>query len=500
MNASTQTPLRSRITSFILLALIIVLAALLRFYRIGALSFWLDEAYTYFVARDSLIQVIRADPNMSLFYAFAHLWLQWFPGASDGMLRMLPAFFSTGSVVAVFFLGREIASEKQKGTAIGLVSALLIAINSFHIQYAQEFRSYSLTFLLTTLSTFFLIKALKQDHPNQAWYIGYAVISAGAIYSHFYSVFLLAAQAVTLPFLFLNKPKSRQNIFPLILSFAGILVLVAPVAILAYQKGSVGIAWIPRPSMEILLDFLVKITGRSDDGRWLILLYFFLGGVGFLSGFLFNRDQDVLNRWMHLLVLSCFLVPLLLAWLISILLTPVFVDRYLLFIMPYASIMAGSGIVAFLYASCGNNGLRVTSKAVGILSVFIFVCLSAQGIRAYYADFQKDDWRTAAQFLRANCSDGLRLYYPPFVERAVLYYNSELTTQAEKWSESTNHPSGELDELITTFPAQYEKTCLVAAHVDDFLQEEQIISSIQHAYANRWDHDLGDIQIVVFTK
>lgn len=151
-----------------LLFIILAFSAFLRFYQINKLSFWLDESYAYHYALnfDNFLLALKNDPNMSLFYVIAHLWSKFFPFASDGLLRSLSALFSLLSILVVFFLGKELARNANEGLAIGLITALLIGINSFHIEYAQEFRTYSLTFFLTSLSTLSLMKVIKTEGRN----------------------------------------------------------------------------------------------------------------------------------------------------------------------------------------------------------------------------------------------------------------------------------------------------------------------------------------------
>jgi uncharacterized membrane protein len=116
-----------------------------------------DEIFTYNSAKSLVIY----DPNMAFFDLIAHFWENIFPNASDGMLRVLPAIFSILSIPVVFLLGKEIENNKDISTKIGLLSALLVSLNAFHINYAQFYRSYSLVFLLTSLSTLLLIMAIK---------------------------------------------------------------------------------------------------------------------------------------------------------------------------------------------------------------------------------------------------------------------------------------------------------------------------------------------------
>src|SRR2546425_3307417 len=119
-----------------------LLAAGLGFLRLGAKSGWLDEAESVAHARlgvRSLLHVLDGgDPNMGLYYVLLHFWIRIF-GESESAVRGLSVLFGVLAVPAIYLVGARLF-----GRAAGLVAALLLAVNAFFIQYAQEARSYSL--------------------------------------------------------------------------------------------------------------------------------------------------------------------------------------------------------------------------------------------------------------------------------------------------------------------------------------------------------------------
>src|SRR5579862_1541643 len=136
------------------LVLFCILAAFLSLHQIGRLSFWNDELFTVWHVNLGM-RAMRA--NMSLYYLLVHVWMTLFSEASEGTLRTLSAIFFVFCIPAVFLLGRTVSNGKRAATATGLLAALLMAINAYAIQYAQELRSYSMVTLFAILSTFFLI-------------------------------------------------------------------------------------------------------------------------------------------------------------------------------------------------------------------------------------------------------------------------------------------------------------------------------------------------------
>ena len=308
---------RSILMTASLLTLIVGLGIFLRFYQIGKLSFWLDEAGTALFTKGSisnLIESVKNDANMSLYYLLVFWWNKIFPNASDGTQRALSAIFSVASIPIVFLLGKHLATDQKRGSAIGLVAAFLIAVNAYHIEYAQEFRSYSLTFLLTASSTLLLIKVLKDEKAKPVWLILYTVISAASVYSHLHAVFIIVAQAVTFPLLLGDKkkyPKLKQILYCLI----GIVLLILPIAVIAINKGSNQISWIGVPTFANVIDLYMKISGYH--GNWLLILYIVFIFFGLFNGVGFLFRQDIMTKWKFSLLASCLFLPVILAFVIS---------------------------------------------------------------------------------------------------------------------------------------------------------------------------------------
>jgi mannosyltransferase len=450
---------RLKVITISLLILIIGLASFLRFYQIGKLSFWQDEISTFNFSKGDLTHVIKSikqDINMSLYYVLAHFWMQLFPTASDGTLRTLSALFSIASIPIVFLLGRTINSDQKKGVAIGLIAAFLVAVNAYQIQYAQEFRSYSLTILLTLLSTYFFIKTIENPGAKFRWSIPYTLVTAASVYCHLFAAIIIAAQAVTLPILFF--PKKRQILSGRKLLFCGIGIayLLLPVLTIAYIKGSHQIGWITQPTFETVKEFFIEVTG--NQGESLAIVYLLLGVIGFVFGVKFENQKNFFTRWKFWLMASCFIFPIFSALIISKVIVPIFVKRYLIYILPYLAILAAAGIMSIVFL---GKKARYLSASVGIIVLILFTFLSSKGVQNYYNNFQKEDWRGEAQILASKCSDSLRLYYVTSTDVNFLYYQPSLYSQdAKQWNNILKN-NLDINDYASGLSKRYEQVCLV---------------------------------------
>jgi uncharacterized membrane protein len=458
-----------------LLIFITGIAALLRFYEIGKLSFWKDEIDTMGYATlglGSLLHVVfTSDPNMSLYYLLVHYWIQLLPpNPSEGPLRALSALFSVASIPVVFSLGKALGANRKQAVGIGLVAAILTTINAYSIQYSQELRSYSLVFLLAALSTLLLIKAIERPDSTLLW-IGYVLVSAAAYYSQFFMGFMLIAQAVSLLVLFLGN----RHTFPLKRaagSYVAIGVIIAPVTYAAFKVGTAAtLGWVLKPTFDSVRNFATELAG--NQGPLLLDLYLFLGSIGLLVGVGEWLGKDLVIKWKYTLMASCLFLTVAVVLVFSLVKTPIFVDRYLLFILPYLAILAATGIVTLASLGYKSRENLIITIPLGITALVLMIGLSATGIKSYFDTYQKEDWRDVAQLLAEKCPMGLHLYDRPYLEQMAVYYNANLESQVTNWSKFLSKDSSS-KTLAKLLPNGYKQACLVVAEVGTPKYEAQL--------------------------
>jgi len=469
-----------------LLTFIIIIGAALRFYQIGKLSFWGDEIDSYNFAKLGLCTMFNADATMSLFYAILHFWLILFPNASDGTLRALPAIFSIAGIPVVYFIGVQMVSNPKQAKAIGLTAALLVSVNAYSIQYAQELRSYSLVFLLTALSSLLLIKAVERQGFS-FWWLGYVVIGSASVYSHFLAIFLLTAQAISLLML-----KSRKVLWAEI----AIAVLIIPDAIAVAAKGVGQIAWIPRTKMQDIFSLMIKLAG--NNGHALLYLCLIAAGIGILIGAGVWLKRDPAVRWKFMLVASCFFIPVVLILAVSQFI-PDLVSRYLLYTMPYLVILTAVGIV--ILATLGNNRVfRFVTISIGVIFLVTVVWYSLSGDKRYFIKSEKMDYRGITALMTQECGTSLRLFNTQPIEKYVVYYNTNLASQTMLWRWDSkqsmwvlndqfdeNHNFGELAVFL---PSGYNSACLLTGTPTSLTDQVQL-TIIREAILTRFPEEVS---------
>ncbi len=92
------------------LSAIVLIGASLRLYQLGTQSIWFDEAFSVWVAKAGVLQIIQTtakDTHPPLYYFILHYWMAIF-GDSELAVRGLSAFFGILAIPMVYVIGRQL--------------------------------------------------------------------------------------------------------------------------------------------------------------------------------------------------------------------------------------------------------------------------------------------------------------------------------------------------------------------------------------------------------
>ena len=173
------------------LAVILLTAMALRLYGLDQ-GLWYDEILTYVhYARLPFGEIITTydDQNQHFLYSvLAHTSFLIF-GESGWSLRLPAVIFGTGSIWALYLLGREVANTRE-----ALLSAALLAFSYYHLWFSQNARGYIGLLFWTILSSWLLLRAIQEDRPR-LWLL-YAVAIALGAYTHVTMIFIVTGQFI----------------------------------------------------------------------------------------------------------------------------------------------------------------------------------------------------------------------------------------------------------------------------------------------------------------
>jgi mannosyltransferase len=196
-----------RLFPLLSITLILLLAAILRFHLLDHQSLWNDEGNSLRLAERSipdLIDASRRDIHPPGYYILLKGWLL-LTGDSESALRALSAFAGVITVACVYALGRALTSP-----GAGALAALLVAINSFSIYYAQEARMYALLALLATGSMLVFVRWLARPTWRLAFML--ALINAAGLYTQYtYPAVMLVQGVMFVLWQIFPYPKSLRH-------------------------------------------------------------------------------------------------------------------------------------------------------------------------------------------------------------------------------------------------------------------------------------------------
>lgn len=395
----------------LLVAGLTALAAVPSLLFLGRESLWLDEAYSVFVAwlpaGDFWDLITSSQANSGLYYVLLRGWVAL--GVGEAWVRLLSVVFAVASVPLCFAVGRRLF-----GPAVGLVAAALLAVNSFVIQFAQEARGYSLVLFLVLMSTYLFVRAVYEGGRGK--WAAYVLVSASAAYAHFFAGFVVLAHVASLPFL--DRRPSGRSLFGV---YAGLGILVAPLAVFILTTTGSQIGWIPPLSAGRVAAALAQLAGAR-----IVLAAALLVGLFAICGVLaardFAHDWRRVGRssraWGWALTFGWFFVPVVGALVISVV-RPILVDKYLIVAIP--------GLV--LAAAAGLDTWR---RSLARVALVLLLLISASQLALLLARWHKDDWRSATRHVleRSQVGDGIA-FYRPLGRRPFGYYLDRTAAEGE---------------------------------------------------------------------
>jgi mannosyltransferase len=425
---------------------ITVIAAVVRFHYLDRESLWFDESASVSFARlawGNLWKVVsRLEANMALYYGLLHIWIRF--SDSEFAVRALSVVAGVLTVPLVYAIGKRMFNSK-----VGLVSAVLLTTNAFHIKYSQEARGYTLVVLLVTLSGLFFIRGV-QDHSRNDW-IGYVLASTLAVYAHFFGIFVLAAQWTSL---ILLRPRDVPW-SKLLISISLIIILLLPLAIFVLTRDNGQLAWVAKPSIYDIYGLLDSLIG---GGRPLLLAYFICCFVTLLLAIrAWVHSRRCFDAWRYGFLLSWLFVPVLTAFAIS-LRKPIFVDRFFIICLPALVLLAAIGVC------------RIRQRWIFAASLVVLLLLSARKIPLHASKLEKEDWRGATAYVVSHASptDGI-LFYVSYGRLGFDYYAGRLSPLGHEgeivFPERVDFdPAAKLDpsdSLLASLPHRYERVWLL---------------------------------------
>ena len=372
---------------------------------IGGASYSRDEAATLSAVRRPFHGLLRMLSNVDAVHG-AYYVLLW-PvvrvfGAGEVATRLPSAVAMAVAAAAVFGVGRRLVSVRA-GLAAGLVFAVLPEVSL----YGQTARPYAVATALAAVASYLLVRAMGAAAGGDAggmrgWLTGYGVCLAVLGYIHLFGLLLAVAQVVAVARFWAGHRGGAGR--SLAAGWLGVVVAAVAVASAVQVEGlrQAGVlTWVkPRPLADLAgLASLVGPRPMAAAAGLAVLAAVTVGAVAGRARLAADWPGDLIALCVPWLV-----GPAVLLIVVSSLVTPVYVFRYVLFCAPAAALLAGAGLAAL--------GWRAGAAALAVIAALGLPML----LHVRAAGGHGDDIRGADQIVAANTRPGDAMLYLTFGE------------------------------------------------------------------------------------
>lgn len=194
----TRWPL-DRLALLVLTGLAVATGVLLRVSLLGSGSLWMDELWTLDAVSRSFKEMIGArlvsDQSPPLWTMLSWVWLNLVGTYDAASMRILPAAFSCLGIAAPIVGAMRMRALRPTL----LVMASLLALSLLAVQYAVEFRTYSMMIGLGAVATVIWAGLLTAALPRSGpWLFAFALSGALAGFGHYYGNILYVSELAVL--------------------------------------------------------------------------------------------------------------------------------------------------------------------------------------------------------------------------------------------------------------------------------------------------------------
>lgn len=309
-------------------------------YQYATPRLWRDEMATWSAATRSVPNLLKLlhhrDAVAGAYYLFMHYWIAMF-GDSIGLLRTPSIFAMAAAAILVALTGRRLY-----GPTGGLAAGLLFAVIPSVSRFAQEARSYAFAVAAVALATYLLVRGLER--PTWTRWAAYTAAVVLVSYAHLIAVLILTGHVITVAWL--AATSRNRRLWRWLIAIAAGIVALAPLAIVGRKQRTAQISWVPVPTLYDLLPTATMVAAST-------LVAGVLAGIAAVG----LRRGDTRSL---VLCTSGVVVPPVVCFAVSQA-SPVWLPRYLLFLLPAVALLTGRAL--------SKTGLATVLAAVVVVGL-----------------------------------------------------------------------------------------------------------------------------------
>ncbi|MFZ4240407.1 glycosyltransferase family 39 protein [Streptomyces murinus] len=300
---------------------------------------WRDEAVTFQVAGRTVPQIWRlvhgVDAVHGLYYLLMHAVLA--VHADEVVLRLPSVAGAVLTTALVAEVGARLARPR-----VGLWAGLLYAVNPMVGHYAQEGRSYALVAAGVMGATLLLLRGVERG----AWW-GYGLVLGVTCWLHEFAVLVVLAHGLSLAL-----ARVRGRVWRGWGCAAGAVLLSLLPMVVVSRAQAAQVAWLRRPTGETVAGLARQFFGTSEGVYWVCLGLAVAGLLAGAAGWRGTRRGEFALAGMGgrkgQVTLAGVAAPLAVVppgvlMLASQSSPPLYVDRYVLYALAGAPLLAAAG-------------------------------------------------------------------------------------------------------------------------------------------------------------
>ncbi|MBI4846216.1 MAG: glycosyltransferase family 39 protein [Candidatus Omnitrophica bacterium] len=403
---------------------VILLGLLVRLFNLGSQSLWITEARIVCFSQKPINELFDfSGAYRPLYLILAKLWITLF-GTSEVSVRFLPVIFGVISLFFIYKTGELLFNKRT-----GLLSAFILSLSPFHVYFSRQGKGvYSLLVLLTLLSFLTMLKIIREN--KWKYYIMNILLHILILLTHPLSLFWLFTQNACYFFSGSAKNTRRWLVSMLIIVF---ILIPWYFFIIAYKPDRYAANFF-RPGLDIFPQIIEifscggsRITGAGEGyyvsfanmiSPWIltgVYVFIFLSAVFIKSGQVPSQNDQQKTKGIvryKLVLMIWLLLPLILIYLYSIIVRPVYWPRYVIYSAPAYYLLLG-----YFISKQSIKQRTIILSLIVILSVF--------SLRNIYVPGRTGDYRQAINFLKENLGDNDTFIISPGEMMEVLWYYLE---------------------------------------------------------------------------
>ena len=304
--------------------LLIFFGSFIRFYNLNFDDLWSDEMVSYWLSNpfysfSETISLIFESNLMVSFEIILKVFHKLF-GYDVHVSRYLNALISVFSII----LFANLLRKNSVNINSILYGTFLLAFNIFHIRYAMELRSYTLTFFLALI----LINLLFEDQylKKKNSYLDYFLIimsSLVMLFSHSFSVIIIFSLNFYILCLWFFKKNDNSNLIKIF--FLNIFIVIF--FLLFYLKGvSHTPNWIKQLDISFFTNYFFSnfFGSRLIGGVYLVVLLYLL-----TKSIKQIINKANINLYFLILIFFSYFLPGIYGFIFE----PVLINRYIIFVL-----------------------------------------------------------------------------------------------------------------------------------------------------------------------